>query len=110
MERQIGLSLIYHQKAQDLCLPLKPTFRQFLVPLNWVLITHLTHTTLLQYTLVIGGVWEFQEEMDPQREVTGLHLHFLPVPILLIIITLDIGEDHQTEEMTHQAIQEGGLH
>ena len=108
MEQQTGLTLIYLQKAPDLCPPPKPTFLQFLVPLNRVLIIHLTNTTLLQYTPVIGGAWEFQEEMDPQREVTGLHLHFLPVLTLPIIITLDIGEDHRMGEMTHQVIQEGG--
>ena len=110
MEQQIGLTLIYLQKAPDLCPPPKPTFLQFLVPLNWALIIHLTHIILLQYTLGIGGAWEFQEEMDPQKEVTGPQLHFLPVRIPPIIITLDIGEDHQMGEMTHQAIQEGGLH
>ena len=46
--------------------------------------------------------------MDPQREVTSLH--FLPVLTLPIIITLDIGEDHRMGEMTHQVIQEEGLH
>ena len=48
--------------------------------------------------------------MDPQTEVTGLHLHFPPVLTLLIIITLDIEEDHRMGEMTHQVIQEEGLH
>ena len=111
MEVQIGLTLIYRQRAPDLYPLLKPTFLQFLGPLNKVLIIHLTRTTLLQYTPVIGGAWEFQEAMDHQREVmTDLHLPFLPVLIPPIIITLDIGEDHQMGETTHQVIQEGGLH
>ena len=108
MEQQIGLTLIYHQKAQDLCLPLKPTFHPFLVPLTQALIIHLTHTILLLYTPVLGEAWESQEEMVPQREVTSLH--FLPVLTLPIIITLDRGEDHQMGETTHQVIQEEGLH